>query len=371
ENPDDRMALSAYTINVKGNVFLYSGKFEGVVMLGGSTIGSDLQCGSGKFINPGGTAIFAPGATIGGVVYLTKERGQSDFEVNGLVNFSVDRIDNSVVIDGARFLGARSEPHGLNLAGISVKRAFTWRDVTMQNGATLDLSGASVAWLVDEEKSWPAPGDLKLDGFQYSGFGLESPNDVQSRLRWLGLQPAGFHVQPYRQLAKIYSDNGDEVSALRILVAKDDARYVQYGVPGRLWGGFLKYTIGYGHRPFLAMVWSLAVVLFGWAMTAAGKRAGVMRPTWPENVPSSEPAKPYERLHPLLYSLDVFLPFVNLHQEHYWWTDSAAKGEVVILNQRVPFSGAVLRSYFWMQIIAGWLLSAIFVAGITGLLRND
>ena len=24
-------------------------------------------------------------------------------------------------------------------------------------------------------------------------------------------------------------------------------------------------------------------------------------------------------LHPLLYSLDVFVPFVNLHQEHYWW----------------------------------------------------
>jgi hypothetical protein len=33
--------------------------------------------------------------------------------------------------------------------------------------------------------------------------------------------------------------------------------------------------------------------------------------------------------------------------------------------------GSFLRYYLWMQIIAGWLLSAIFVAGVTGLMRND
>jgi hypothetical protein len=42
-------------------------------------------------------------------------------------------------------------------------------------------------------------------------------------------------------------------------------------------------------------------------------------------------------------SLDVFLPFVNLHQEQH----------------------------LWAQIIAGWLLSAIFLAAVTGLIRND
>jgi hypothetical protein len=33
--------------------------------------------------------------------------------------------------------------------------------------------------------------------------------------------------------------------------------------------------------------------------------------------------------------------------------------------------GSMFRSYLWMQIIAGWLLSAIFIAVVTGLLRND
>jgi hypothetical protein len=36
----------------------------------------------------------------------------------------------------------------------------------------------------------------------------------------------------------------------------------------------------------------------------------------------------------------------------------------------VKVSGRVLRYYFWMQIIAGWLLSAIFLAGVTGLIRT-
>jgi hypothetical protein len=33
--------------------------------------------------------------------------------------------------------------------------------------------------------------------------------------------------------------------------------------------------------------------------------------------------------------------------------------------------GRMLRYYLWLQIIAGWLLSAIFIAGVTGLIRND
>jgi len=33
--------------------------------------------------------------------------------------------------------------------------------------------------------------------------------------------------------------------------------------------------------------------------------------------------------------------------------------------------GSVVEYYLWAQIIAGWILSAIFVAGVTGLIRND
>jgi hypothetical protein len=64
--PMMKTALSAYIVNVRGNVYLWNSRFDGAVMLGGAMIGSDLQCGSGRFINPGDFAIFAPGASIGG-----------------------------------------------------------------------------------------------------------------------------------------------------------------------------------------------------------------------------------------------------------------------------------------------------------------
>ena len=37
----------------------------------------------------------------------------------------------------------------------------------------------------------------------------------------------------------------------------------------------------------------------------------------------------------------------------------------------VPVHGATLRRYLWFQFIAGWLLSAILVAGATGQIRSD
>jgi hypothetical protein len=100
------------------------------------------------------------------------------------------------------------------------------------------------------------------------------------------------------------------------------------------------------------------------------KAASLMRPTYPENVPAGI-EKRYERLWPLLYSLDVFLPFVNLHQEHYWWPDADASGQCRILGMPVKLSGSLVLYYLWAQIIAGWILSAIFVAGVTGHIRND
>jgi len=133
---------------------------------------------------------------------------------------------------------------------------------------------------------------LLIDGFSYGAMGgtfaffpgLKSPIDAPSRLRWLALQP-GFHPQPYRQLAKVLRENGDEPGAKRVLIAAEDERYRQYGWAGAILGGFLKKTIGYGHRPLLTIGWMIGVVAIGWVMVALGKRAGVMRLTWPETTP--------------------------------------------------------------------------------------
>lgn len=65
----------------------------------------------------------------------------------------------------------------------------------------------------------------------------------------------------------------------------------------------------------------------------------------------------------MLYSLDVFVRFVNLHQENYWWPDETALGVCTIFGQRVLVHGSMRHYYLWLQIVAGWVLSAIFIAG--------
>lgn len=165
-------------------------------------------------------------------------------------------------------------------------------------------------------------------------------------------------------------DSGDDTGANEVLIVAESRRSAGYGRAGALLGGFLNLTTGYGHQPFRTIGWSLLVILIGWPIVRMADRAGVMRPTWPENSPSARESH-YAELHPFLYSVDVFLPFVDLHQEHYWWPNSNAFGDCVLFGCKFRLRGSLVRHYLWLQIFSGWLLSAILIAGVTGLMRSD
>jgi hypothetical protein len=348
---------------------------DGAVLMRFASIAGTLDMFGSRLSNPGNVALRCNGSSFGGVLFGTPsdEQKWGGFDAIGKVEFLAARVRAFFNVNRARFLGTVGDGHGFSAAGISIDGALLLRNVELQNGAFLDLSGARVTFLVDDENSWPAPGNLNIDGFTYSGIVPLAPTDAsgdaRTRLRWLQRQ-SGFHLQPYRQLAKVLRERGDEAGATQVLVAGDDLNYERFGLAGRIWGGFLKYTIGYGHRPLLALLWSLGVVLVGWLVVLIGKRAGVMRLTWPETTPVPT-GDPVAGLNPLLYSLDVFVPFVNLHQEHYWWPDESALGQFRFAGREFSVRGSALRVYLWLQIIAGWLLSAIFIAGVTGLIRND
>jgi hypothetical protein len=376
-----RLALFITGAEIDGDLELAWGfESRGCTFIAENTVGGDLNCWGARFINPGNSALSASSTDFKRSVFLGPNvlfaSGSQGFESDGMVDFRDAHVGAYFIVEHALLGGKANEQHGLFAQNLSVRDAMVWHDVTLANGAVLDLAGANVGYLFDEEKSWPSPGHLFVNGFTYSFAGRDeltpgwkSPVDASSRLRWLALQP-GYHSEAYLQLANVLRVRGDEAGAVRVRIAGQDLRYSQYGIPGRVWGAFLRYTIGYGHRPMLTIMWSALVVLLGWCLVRIGSRAGVMRRTYPENTPAPA-ADRYEDLYPLLYSLDVFLPFVNLHQEHYWWPDGRATGEVTMLGGRVPIRGSLLRSYLWLQIIAGWILSAIFVAGVTGLIKGD
>jgi len=384
--PQRKTALHLWGAEVKQGVAMCC-SFEsvGAVELDQAVIGGNLSLLGGRFTNPDNVAISFDRATIGGGVFIAPfEMGvlggavqtpdpeaayRAPFISDGMVSLSAAHVAGVVWVYQAIFGGKAGEQHGLDASAANVSDVLVMAQLKLEHGAIVNLSGASARTLADDEQSWPAPGKLSLDGFDYRAIATVSPQKASIRLKWLGLQP-GFYPQPYRQLAKVMREGGNDAGAVTVLIAMEDSRLANSGTFWRIWGGFLKGTIGYGHRPLLTLLWSLIVVLLGWAFAAIGARTGVMRPTWPESVPHSLEAS-YEEFHPLIYSLDVFLPFVDLHQEHYWWPDARASGHFAIFGRDLRMSGRMLRYYLWLQVIAGWLLSAIFVAGVTGLLRND
>ena len=365
-----KKALDFESARIGGDVWLCFGfEADGAVDLITATIGTSVAF-SGTFNNPNNYAIIAQGLVVAGEVFFGGFLGK--IHVNGSAIITEARVGAAVYVQNATFSSPHMESigsfrglYGFNAVGMSTK-ILVWQNVALEDGAVLNLDGASVGFLFDDPHSWPAPGQLSLDGFTYEHLAFP---DAPSRLRWLALQPE-YHPQPYRQLAKVLREQGDEEGAIAVLVESENLRYESNGRASALWGDFLDATIGYGHKPLRTIGWSILVILIGWPIVWAAKRAGVMRPTWPENIPhSSEPD--YEELHPLLYSLDAFLPFVNLHQEHYWWPNSKAVGDCTVFGYKLRLRGSLVRHYLWLQIFSGWLLSAILIAGVTGLMKSD
>jgi hypothetical protein len=84
----------------------------------------------------------------------------------------------------------------------------------------------------------------------------------------------------------------------------------------------------------------------------------------------------YPRFNPLVYSLDVFLPFVDLQQICYWLPGEKAAGAARSRNCLLhigPWTlrwSAVLRAYFWFQTLAGWTLTTLLAAAVTGIVKS-
>jgi hypothetical protein len=369
-----KVALNLHDAQIKGTVIMSTGfQSDGAIVMDNASILGDFLAWGGRFINPNHYAIWAPQCVFSHDVHLSDVIFQVPAPhiavVDGNVYFFGARIGGALDVAGVKFAGASSDNNGLEASHASMQNLVTI-GASFGDDAFEHLNGAEIQFIWDDPGSWPKPGELDIGQLKYQAFGALSPVDIASRLHWLRLSATSSDPQPYDELAKYYRSVGDSGSATKVLIARDDAIYSRAEPIRRIWGKFLKVTVGYGHEPLRTVLWMLAIVLLGAVLVSIGARAGVMRLTWPET--AAPPAgDPTAGLNPLLYSLDVFLPFVNLHQEHYWWPDETASGECSMFGRRVPVRGSLLRHYLWLQIMAGWLLSAVFIAGLTGLIQND
>ena len=275
---------------------------------------------------------------------------------------------------------------GLSLKDAQLEERAYFRDVTIMGPVSLRYAQMQTLEIAVEQGSGkegkdsgiglsPLAGWVDLHGISVSRWVFSGPaiedKDSETRLRlfsaWLRRQLPHYSAHPYESLAKALKAEADENAALRILIQKEDDVGLARSLPWwqRFWRGLLRYTVGHGYRPEWALVWILAFIALGAFFFDLGYREGVMAPASTDVLVQEkyqkyrEIPKDYPTFSAWAYSIDAFIPFLDLVLEHYW-----------IPNADAGWWGALLRIYLWIHIGVGWILSTLFLTGVTGIIRR-
>jgi hypothetical protein len=459
---------------------------RGAVYFHGATIGGDLVCRGGRFINLNGASLVLSSAEIGGSIYLSKGflsigeiygrsvkvlgnfhcRGghfhdgltdastATEHDVRDAVDLERAEIAGCLFLTGIRRFRGRMDLQGAS-AGTFADDTSVWRsnwskDVTCpaesEDWQPKDLPAS---FHVDEKllhgkkglhhwrlsRLWRARirrdfECIQLDRFMFQAFidddrvadddgrpdestetGVKTDTMWQARYALLQRQPPkwlhrDFRPQPFTQCAKVLREMGNTSSARNILYRRErgNLRHKKVGVLlycTRKIG--LGLFAGYGYRKRRALVamlvlWAAGVVIFGNAFVNGQMRvdsdAVIASDSYARN-PKGGP-KDYEPFEPLIYSLDVMLPVIDLSQKHFWIPRDATEtnGDRGHLRQLPIYKGLARRFdcfarwidtaeyrlranngwlpkiWYWFETLMGWFLTTILIAALTGLLGN-
>ena len=164
-------------------------------------------------------------------------------------------------------------------------------------------------------------------------------------------------------MAKVLKEGGYESDAKEILIAKEKAKSKEMKCYRRLPHALYGLFVGYGYRPWRALWFGLIIIVVGGFLFNAGFQSASMTPV---KISDNSP-----EFHAFVYSLDVFLPVIDLHQANYWLPDST-KDFKLNISEKISknFSGKILWYYVWFEIVAGWVLATLLVGSLTGLIRR-
>jgi hypothetical protein len=110
----------------------------------------------------------------------------------------------------------------------------------------------------------------------------------------------------------------------------------------RAWSAVLRYVVGYGYRPWLAVGWAALILALGTAGVA------YLDDDSPRNFQSPANAPDFQ---PLLYTADTMLPFVDFGFSK-WTAHGGAQVAASLL------------------VVLGWIVATMLVVAFTSVLRR-
>lgn len=394
-------ALNLQSADIGRALFLSSTKNCGEATLNSLKVGGQLDCAGAEFQNKGKRALNLQNANIDQSLFLSFAKIFGTADLNGL------KTGGQLSCTGTRFQNKGGT--ALNLQNANIAKDFFFRDRVAVKGDVY-LSTAKCGDLVDDPDCWPdntQDGEnLILDGFTYHR--IVGSTDARTRLNWLARGDhwnGEFFPQPYKQLAKVLDDMGHEADAkmVRISLAQKLARnsrneriwfagtelaFLKALLPLPIiwvWHMALHFLTDFGYRPmksfyWLVLLWGLATIPahFAWeeGSFAPNSAVALQSDSWAkynadDNLsPHPNPAKDWsltstigrdwESFNRYAYAADLVVPIIDLGQTDAW-APSTTRG---------PW-GWHLWWARWVFTLAGWIVTALGAAALTGVIRRE
>jgi hypothetical protein len=323
-NPGDP-ALVAGPATIDGALILVGMRTRGEMSLRTIQVGQRIRLQNAQLVNPGGIALRLSRAQVGADVFcdeLTTDGGirVAGATIGGELSFGQARIHNPV--------GPALEASRLHAAELSLRTAEPVQGLA-------DLQHAQIGILRDDPACWPA--QLTMDGLTYQA--LEPRLSAQQRLDWLNRDPRGHQTQPYEQLAAHYTGIGQPGQAREVMYARERVQRQTMPRLARIWNQLQDITVGYGYRPRRAVAWLVLLLAVGSITFALHHPPPLVRGQAPH-------------FNPVIYTLDLLLPVVDLGQKH-------------------AFNPAGAEQWLsYLLIAAGWVLVTTVAAGAARVLSR-
>jgi len=174
-----------------------------------------------------------------------------------------------------------------------------------------------------------------LDAMSYRELKADSPRAF--------VDGASYSPDAYANLESFLKRQGMEGSANTIYIAQRRRERSGLSLPGKIGSLLLDLLVGYGRRPWLAFLWGAIFIAIGWLVFRQQKDMEAQKPEY-ENRPYSA----------FWYSLDVFLPFVDLQAAGLWTPRRDRR---------------FARTYVAIHTLLGWILIPIGLAAVSGLIK--
>lgn len=321
-------------LTVHGTLRLYSAQIDGSVFLTGARVHGAKE-----------PVLILDGTRIGQSLYLRR------IHVAGQTRIAHARIGGQVTLAGATLDAGQGR--ALVLDGTSIGQSLFLRGLQSMAGDLSLVSARIDNLVVAQEAERPRTGEpepVRQATVSANGVAIR---DVHGWLRtnrraaaeWLDRRADGtpFSPQPWHEFAAVYERNG----------RPENARWMRYQAARRTARGTSPLTraalrayqllVGFGYYPLITIVWLAALWLAAFWITGTYQQAFVPIDA---NVAEQLPVQP------ALYALETVVPPAAAVQSTPW----EPTGWIV----------------WWLTGFKalGWVLTALLLAGVTGLLRK-